>query len=142
MDLTVDDVLEKIGSMGRYQFMLVMMMGFMKMFGYAFQAMISTFLSAEPPWRCKDNSFVCNLTGTFKPGDDNYKFRCSIPRGDWEFDTSEFNSVVSEVSYSTVVDSTLKRIAVDVDWQRRLIERKIGDIIFSASNILPLPQVQ
>jgi len=137
MDLTVDDVLEKIGSMGRYQFMLVMMMGFMKMFGYAFQAMISTFLSAEPPWRCKDNSFVCNLTGTFKPGDDNYKFRCSIPRGDWEFDTSEFNSVVSEVSYSTVVYSTLKRIAVDVDWQR-----KIGDIIFSASNILPLPQVQ
>ena len=127
MDLTVDDVLEKIGSMGRYQFMLVMMMGFMKMFGYAFQAMISTFLSAEPPWRCKDNSFVCNLTGTFKPGDDNYKFRCSIPRGDWEFDTSEFNSVVSEVSYSTVVYilySTLKRIAVDVDWQRRLIAGK------------------
>ena len=98
MGLTVDDVLEKIGSMERYQYRLVMMMGLMKMFGYAFQAMISTFLSAEPPWRCKGNSSTCNLTGNFKPGDDNYKFRCSIPREDWEFDTSEFNSVVSEVS--------------------------------------------
>ena len=100
MGLTVDDVLEKIGSMSRYQYRLVMIMGFMKMFGYAFQAMISTFLSAEPPWRCKDNSSACNLTGIFKPGDKNYTFRCSIPRGDWEFDTSEFNSVVSEVSNS------------------------------------------
>lgn len=100
MGLTVDDVLEKIGSMSRYQYRLVMIMGFMKMFGYAFQAMISTFLSAEPPWRCKDNSSACNLTEIFRPGDKNYTFRCSIPRGDWEFDTSEFNSVVSEVSNS------------------------------------------
>ena len=100
MGLTVDDVLEKIGSMNRYQYRLVMIMGLMKMFGYAFQAMISTFLSAEPPWRCKYNSSACNLTGTFKPGDDDYKFRCSIPRDQWEFDTSEFNSVVSEVSAS------------------------------------------
>ena len=97
MGLTVDDVFEEIGSMGRYQYTLVMVMGLMKMFGYAFQAMISTFLSAEPPWRCKDNSTVCNLTGIFKPGDDNYDFRCSISRHDWEFDPSKFNSVVSEV---------------------------------------------
>lgn len=97
MGFTVDDVFEEIGSMGRYQYTLVLVMGLMKMFGYAFQAMISTFLSAEPPWRCKDNSTVCNLTGIFKPGDDNYEFRCSIPRHDWEFDTSNFNSVVSEV---------------------------------------------
>lgn len=96
MGLTIDDVFEEIGSMGRYQYTLVMVMGLMKMFGYAFQAMISTFLSAEPPWRCKDNSTVCNLTGIFKPGDDNYDFRCSISRHDWEFDTSKFNSVVSE----------------------------------------------
>lgn len=88
MGFTVDDVFEEIGSMGRYQYTLVLVMGLMKMFGYAFQAMISTFLSAEPPWRCKDNSTVCN---------DNYEFRCSIPRHDWEFDTSNFNSVVSEV---------------------------------------------
>ena len=108
MGLTVDDVLEKIGSMGRYQYRLVMIMGFMKMFGYAFQAMISTFLSAEPPWRCKDNSSACNLTGIFRPRDKNYTFRCSIPRSDWEFDTSEFNSVVSEVSNPYSICSRLK----------------------------------
>lgn len=97
MAFTVDDVMDKIGSFERYQYRLLFIFGFMKIFGDGFQVMIPTFLSVEPPWRCKDNSSVCNLTGTFKPGDDNYKFRCSIPRDQWEFDTSELNSVVTEV---------------------------------------------
>jgi len=96
MAFTVDDVMDKIGSFERYQYRLLFIFGFMKIFGDGFQVMIPTFLSVEPPWRCKDNSSVCNLTGTFKPGDDNYKFRCSIPRDQWEFDTSELNSVVTE----------------------------------------------
>lgn len=97
MALTVDDVMEKIGSFARYQYRLLFIFGFMKIFGDAFQAMIPIFLSVEPPWRCKDNSSECNLTGIFNPGDENYKFRCSIPRDQWEFDTSELNSVVTEV---------------------------------------------
>lgn len=96
MALTVDDVMEKIGSFARYQYRLLFIFGFMKIFGDTFQAMIPIFLSVEPPWRCKDNSSVCNLTGIFNPGDENYKFRCSIPRDQWEFDTSELNSVVTE----------------------------------------------
>ena len=99
MGLTIDDVMEKIGSYNRYQYRLLLICGFMKIFGDGFQVMITTFLSAEPPWRCKDNSSSCNLTGIFKPGDDDYKFRCSIPRQDWEFDTSDFNSVVAEVTF-------------------------------------------
>lgn len=96
MGLTIDDVMEKIGSYSRYQHRLLLICGFMKIFGDGFQIMIPTFLSAEPPWRCKENSSACNLTGIFKPGDKNYTFRCSIPRDEWEFDTSQFNSVVAE----------------------------------------------
>ncbi|KAJ7383015.1 hypothetical protein OS493_031185 [Desmophyllum pertusum] len=96
MALTIDDVMEKIGSMSRYQYRLLLICGYGQLFAAAFQVMIPTFLSVEPPWRCKDNSSACNLTGTFKPGDPNYKFRCSISRDDWEFDTSELNSVVTE----------------------------------------------
>ena len=99
MGLTVDDVMEKIGSYNRYQYKLLLICGFIKILGHSFQTMIPTFLSAEPPWRCKHNSSTCTLTGTFKPGDENYKFRCSIPREDWEFDTSDFNSVVAEVIF-------------------------------------------
>ena len=99
MGLTIDDAMEKIGSYNRYQYRLLLICGYMQLFNGGFQVMIPTFLSAEPPWRCKDTSSACNLTGIFKPGDDNYNFRCSIPRDDWEFDTSDFNSVVAEVKF-------------------------------------------
>ena len=97
MGITIDNVLEEIGSFGRYQLGLLFLLGFMEYIA-TFQVVISTFLSPEPPWRCKENSTVCILIGNFKPGDTNYDLRCKIPREDWEFDTREFNSIVSEVS--------------------------------------------
>lgn len=98
MGLTVDDVMDKIGSFGRYQYRLLFIFGFMKIFGDGIQIMIPTFLSIEPAWRCKDNNSACNLTGLFRPGNDNYSYRCSIPRDAWEFDRSEIkSSVVTEV---------------------------------------------
>ena len=105
MGLTVDDVLDKIGSFGRFQLRLLLIFGFMYLFGNSILVMIPTFLSIEPPWRCKEGSSACNLTGIFKPGDHNYNFRCSIPRDDWEFDTNEItNSVVTEVSPASGAD--------------------------------------
>jgi len=96
--LTPDQVLDQIGGFGRYQFLLLMLMGFMKIFGDGFQAMITSFIAAEPPWRCVTNSSVCNTTGSFSPGKEGYEFRCSLPRDAWEFDTTEMTSIVSEVS--------------------------------------------
>lgn len=97
MGLTVDDVMDKIGSFGRYQYRLLFIFGFMKIFGDGIQIMIPTFLSIEPAWRCKVNNSACNLTGLFRPGNDNYSYRCSIPRDAWEFDRSEIkSSVVTE----------------------------------------------
>lgn len=97
MGITVDDVMEKIGSYNRFQYRLLLICGFIKTWSDGLQMMLPTFLSVEPPWRCKANSSACNLTGTFKPGDENYSYRCSIPRDDWEFDTSDFTSTVAEV---------------------------------------------
>jgi hypothetical protein len=96
--LTVDQVIEKIGSFGRYQIRLFAIMGFMKIFGDGFQIMIPTFLSSEPPWKCVENSTVCNVTGgSISLGNELYSLRCGLPRSEWEFDTSEFTSIVSEV---------------------------------------------
>lgn len=116
MGLTVDDVLDKIGSFGRYQFRLLLIFGFMYLFGNSILVMIPTFLSIEPPWRCKEGSSACNLTGIFKPGDHNYNFRCSISRDDWEFDTNEItNSVVTEVSPASLLVDT--RTTTNTSWR-------------------------
>lgn len=96
--LTIDEILEKIGSFGRYQIRLILLMGFMKIFGDGFQVMILSFIAAEPPWKCAANSTACNVTGTIVPGHIQYKLRCNISRDDWEFDTTKFTSLVSEVN--------------------------------------------
>ena len=120
MGLTVDDVMEKIGSYNRFHYRLLLICGFIKTWCDALQLMLPTFLSVEPPWRCKANSPARNLTGTFKPRDENYSYRCSIPRNDWEFDTSDFTSTVAEVgtinSVWTQRHSPRSRARVGDDW--------------------------
>lgn len=61
MTLSVDGFLAKIGSMGRFQWILVCVVGVM-LVPVTFQTLIMTFLGLEPPWRCVHNSSVCNFT--------------------------------------------------------------------------------
>lgn len=61
MTLSVDGFLSKIGSMGRFQWTLVCVVGIM-LVPVTFQTLIMTFLALEPPWRCVQNSTVCNFT--------------------------------------------------------------------------------
>ena len=97
--LTPDEVLEEIGSFSRYQIRLLFLMGFMKIVRDGFQMMITTFLAAEPPWTCVTNSSSCNITENILPGHEFYNLRCRLPRSEWEFNTTEFSSIVSEVRY-------------------------------------------
>ena len=95
MKLTTDEVLEKIGSFGRYQIVLNLYFNIAYGLWWAFPVMVMVFIASEPGWKCKNN-ITCPFTGTVSLGDDNYKHRCDIPRKDWEF-ADDFTSVVTEV---------------------------------------------
>jgi len=96
MKLTTDEILEKIGSFGRYQILLNIYFNIAYGFWWAFPVLVMVFIASEPGWKCKNNS-TCPFTGTISLGDDEYKYRCKIPREDWEF-ADDFTSVVTEVN--------------------------------------------
>lgn len=98
MALDVDQVLEQIGSMGRYQIRLLCVLSYVGFFLTGFQTMLMTFITVEPGWRCVTNSSLCNATGIFHPGDDGYDFRCDmkLPRVEWEYEDI-YTSTVTEV---------------------------------------------
>ena len=95
MALTVDEVLEKIESMGLYQIRLIFILSYIEWFNITFQVMVPTFISAEPKWMCVPhvNNTACNFTGEFTALD---KRRCDMPREAWTF-TDDFTSVVTQV---------------------------------------------
>ncbi|KXJ05498.1 organic cation transporter-like protein [Exaiptasia diaphana] len=96
MVLSVDEYLEYVGVMGRFQWLIVVLVGLM-MIPVTFQTLIMTFLGLEPEWKCVNSSIICNFTQTFSMSgsDPNRNFRCKIPRSEWEF-TKEYNSIVTE----------------------------------------------
>ena len=57
--------------------------------------MVMVFIASDPGWKCKNNA-TCPFTETIRLGDDNYSYRCDIPRKDWEFG-NDFTSIVTEV---------------------------------------------
>jgi len=92
--LTTDEVLEKIGSFGRYQIVLNIFFNLCYAFWWSIPVMGAIFIAADPGWRCKNNA-TCPFTETISLGDNKYSYRCDIPREDWEF-TDDFTSVVTE----------------------------------------------
>jgi len=94
MKLTTDEILEKIGSFGRYQIVLNIYFNIAYGLWWAFPVLVMVFIASEPGWKCKNNS-TCPFTGTISLGHDNYNHRCDIPPEDWEF-ADDFTSVVTE----------------------------------------------
>ena len=113
MALTTDQYLEKIGSFGRYQILLLIFLNGLVFFWFGFPVMIPVFITAEPPWRCVANSSVCKLNGTMNPRHDNYSFRCDISRDEWEF-VDDFTSVVTEVKLVNKRRDILSLCIIDV----------------------------
>ncbi|RMX49474.1 hypothetical protein pdam_00017632 [Pocillopora damicornis] len=95
MALTTDQYLEKIGSFGRYQILLLVFLNGLIFFWFGWPVMIPVFITAEPPWRCVANSSICKLNGTMNSRHPDYNFRCNISRDQWEF-VDDFTSVVTE----------------------------------------------
>ncbi|XP_078376214.1 organic cation transporter protein-like [Oculina patagonica] len=104
MALTVDQVLDRIGSLGFYQIRLIFILGYIEWFNITFQVMVPSFISAEPNWMCAANHSSCNLTGEFKPGDKLYNERCDMPRDAWKF-ADDYTSVVTQ--FDLVCDKAL-----------------------------------
>jgi len=93
---TSEQLIESMGF-GRYQLRIVFLVGLIDYFCSA-SFMVMTFSTAEPPWKCVENSTSCPLKGSYKPGDKDYNHRCSIPRDAWTFDVKgDFDSIVTEV---------------------------------------------
>ncbi|XP_065064769.1 organic cation transporter protein-like isoform X2 [Rhopilema esculentum] len=91
----IDDILPYVGEFGKYQIMLVAMLSTMVL-ASTFPILIMYFAGQNPAWECVHNSTVCNLNGTFESGDDNYQYRCSIPRKDWQFTQPKDYSIVTQ----------------------------------------------
>lgn len=102
MGLTVDEVLEKIGSLGFFQIRLILIISYVEWFVITLQVMVPTFLAAEPKWMCVpahvNSSTACNFTGEFTAVDDR---RCDMPREAWKF-SDDFTSVVTRVNQLNV----------------------------------------
>ena len=96
MALTVDEALEKVGTFGRFQILLLLFSNCLRWVWSGWPILVMTFLSAEPSWRCVANSTVCTLSGAINVGDDDYDKRCNMSRTEWEF-SPDFTSVVTEV---------------------------------------------
>lgn len=95
MALSADQVFDVIGSFGRYQLFILILFNIIEWFWFGWPMLVMTFIAAEPAWRCKSNSSLCPLNGTFEPEHEHYKFRCHIPRNAWEF-VDDFTSVVTQ----------------------------------------------
>ena len=92
---TTDQVLETIGSFGRYQIVLNIFFNLAYAFWWSVPVMGMVFIAGEPGWKCK-NKTTCPFNETINLGGDMYSFRCDIPRKDWEF-ADDFTSIVTEV---------------------------------------------
>lgn len=95
-ELTIDEVLAKIGSFGRFQILLTVFVNLAYGFWWASPIYLMMFIASEPGWKCKHNvNSTCHYNETIRFGDDDFSFRCKIPREDWTY-SGDFTSVVSE----------------------------------------------
>lgn len=95
MAISVDYALVELGDFGLFQW-LILLGGSISEMAVTYQVLLLSFVAAEPKWSCVNGSSICNLTGSFSVGDDNYNARCDMPRSQWFFH-DDFTSIVTEV---------------------------------------------
>ena len=101
--LTTDEVLVKIGSYGRFQIMLTVFINIAYGLWWGFPLYVMMFIASEPGWKCKTHvNSTCPFNKTIHLGDDEYSFRCNIPREDWTFEHDR-TSVVTQVQHTTIM---------------------------------------
>ena len=106
MAVSVDEVLSQIGGYGKYQILMLQLVGFIEFGLTSFNVMIITFIAGEPTWECVSNSTICNITDTVDTTSDDYNARCDMPRSEWKF-SDTFTSTVTEVCKSCCLCTAL-----------------------------------
>ena len=95
---TVDEIFEKIGPCGRYQYIRGFILCILNI-PMTYQILIMYFTGHSPNWRCVNGTdAACNMTGEISPADvDQFNSRCHMPRQSWEYVTPRHFSVITEV---------------------------------------------
>ncbi len=99
MAVSIDEMLKHIGEFRQYQWFVLCLLGYCLLTAGSFNAMIVTFITAEPDWKCVDgymNNTVCRFNKSITLTSDDYKARCEMPREAWTF-VDDFSSIVTEV---------------------------------------------
>ena len=107
MHNTFDKALDGVGQFGKYQFIVQIIVSFVKFF-QEMQVLVAYFLTLEPQWKCKSQFSRSCMNGTYlfqnKSHDDvnmsvtfpfEDKRRCSMPRELWEYTEAQDYSVVT-----------------------------------------------
>ncbi|XP_028398822.1 organic cation transporter protein-like [Dendronephthya gigantea] len=124
MTVSVDEVLSEIGGYGKYQILMLQLVGFIEFGISSFNVMIITFIAGEPTWECVSNSTVCNITGMVDTTSDDYNARCDMPRSEWKF-SDTFTSTVTEFEL-VCSKSILQNVSSSLFWLGWLI----GNLVF------------
>lgn len=103
---SVDEIFEKIGPCGRYQFLQSFLLC-MLMIPMTYQILLMYFTGHSPNWKCANGTNIaCNFTGEISPADvDKFNSRCSMPRYSWEYVTHRNFSFITEVRLQILICS-------------------------------------
>eukprot|EP00111_Clytia_hemisphaerica_P008652 TCONS_00025298-protein len=99
-NVTIDEYLIKTGECGKYQIIMVFLMGF-AMIPMSFPPLIFYYIGYDPPWSCTAN--VSHPNGTFCTTHNASQLfkhtendRCSLNQGEWHYMNHGRSSVVTE----------------------------------------------
>ena len=92
--VTIDEVLEQIGQIGKFQIIVLILFSLLYM-PPAFQAFNIVFLADSPQWKCTGTNQECNSTILYEAFDEA---RCKIDRSSWKYSKPKSYSLVTQVT--------------------------------------------
>ena len=99
--LSIDEYLEYVGQLGRYQAIIMIVCSFL-FFVPAHQSLLMVFVAHSPPWVCQStqnhNATSACISSVFRyEGQPGFNSRCDFDRSEWKYTLPASHSIVSEV---------------------------------------------
>jgi len=90
--VSLDFILREIGEFGRFQWLLEFLFAIMLIQPVS-QIFVIVFVTSDTQLRCRENSSVCRINGTFSSKDEHH---CKLARSEWEFVESKDHSFITQ----------------------------------------------